>query len=105
MGSLGWLPDLAGLDPAARSIHVRGVIALPPSIQATIDAMPQDMRASFLAAVDPLTSPAQLASIAHHLERGIAGAALYVALAPSIIYAAQDAEIRFYFAWGRIQRG
>ncbi|MFG6599380.1 MULTISPECIES: hypothetical protein [unclassified Sulfitobacter] len=77
----------------------------PPNIQAAIDAMPPDFRASFLSAIEPLTSPAQLASIAHHLERGNAAAAMIVALAPPSIYAAQDAHIRLAYALGRSQRG
>lgn len=67
--------------------------------------MPPDIRAAFIAAVEPIESPGHLDVIAHHLMRGDWVSAVYVSRVPSSIYAARDAAILFAYAWGRIQRG
>jgi hypothetical protein len=79
--------------------------ALPDDIQAALDAMDPEFRAHFVAAVEKIESPYQLAAIAKHLSNGDSGAALIVALAPSVIYAEKDEQMRLAFALGSLTKG
>ena len=78
---------------------------LPDDIQAALDAMPMDLRERLIAAVEQIESPYQLAAIATHLQNGDAAAALFVALAPSSIYAEKDEQMRRAFALGSLTKG
>lgn len=62
--------------------------------------MPTALRTMFVEAVEQISGPAQLYTIAHHLLRGDADMAMYAAHANPAHFARYDAILALAFAMG-----
>lgn len=67
--------------------------------------MPAPIRAQFLDVVDPITSPAHLYTIAHHMVRGDWQSAVIAAHADSARFTPYDPIMALAYAAGRARRG
>jgi hypothetical protein len=75
---------------------------IPARIQAQIDAMEPRIREAFIAAVNDLTSSAQMALIVGHLERGDVRAAVdALGIDPAFFAPLDDALRAAYLTGGR----